>query len=86
MLAPGALFECARRRITVPGRLAVMGFADLPVAASIEPSLTTVKVRATEMGQRAGSLLMQRLAGEGSTQRIVDLGFAIAARAGGPGR
>ena len=81
MLAAGALFECARRRIAVPGRLAVMGFADLPIAASIEPSLTTVQVRATEMGQRAGSLLMQRLAGDSSARRIVDLGFAIVERA-----
>ena len=38
MLAAGALFECARRRIAVPRDLAVMGFADLPIAASIEPA------------------------------------------------
>lgn len=81
MLAAGALFECARRRMAVPDHLAVMGFADLPIAAGIEPSLTTVQVRATEMGQRAGELLMQRLAGDSTTQRIVDLGYAIVERA-----
>jgi LacI family gluconate utilization system Gnt-I transcriptional repressor len=81
MIAAGALFECARRRIDVPGRLAVMGFADLPIAAGIEPSLTSVQVRATEMGQRAGELLLGRLAGDAVPERIVDLGYAVVERA-----
>ena len=46
-----------------------------------DSALTTVQVRATEIGQRAGSLLMQRLAGDSSARRIVDLGFAIVERA-----
>jgi LacI family gluconate utilization system Gnt-I transcriptional repressor len=81
MLAAGVLFECARRRIDVPGRLAVMGFADLPIAVGIEPSLTSVQVRATEMGQRAGELLLRRLAGDTVRERIVDLGYAVVERA-----
>ena len=81
MLAAGVLFECARRRIDVPGRFAVMGFADLPIAAGMEPSLTSVQVGATEMGQRAGELLLGRLAGEAVRERIVDLGYAVVERA-----
>ena len=81
MLAAGALFECQRRRIAVPGEIAVMGFADLPIAAGIEPSLTSVQVRSTQMGQRAGELLLQRLRGEDGVTRIVDLGFAVVERA-----
>ena len=81
MLAAGVLFECARRRIAVPGRLAVMGFADLPIAASIEPSLTSVQVRAIAMGQAAGELLLRRLAGDKVSERVVDLGFSIVERA-----
>ena len=46
-----------------------------------DSALTTVHVRATEIGQRAGSLLMQSLVGVSSAQRIVDLGFAIFERA-----
>lgn len=79
-LAAGALFECARRRIAVPDQLAVMGFADLPIAAAIEPALTSVQVRATEMGQRAGELVLRRLAGDDAGERIVDLGFAVVER------
>lgn len=81
MLAAGALFECARRRIAVPGQLAVMGFADLPIAADIEPALTSVQVRATEMGERAGQLLLRHLQGDSPRERVVDLGFAVVERA-----
>jgi LacI family gluconate utilization system Gnt-I transcriptional repressor len=77
MLAAGALFECQRRRIDVPGRIALMGFADLPIAASLEPALTTVQVRAHAMGQRAGELMVSRLTGAPHRERIVDLGFAV---------
>ena len=81
MLAAGALFECARRRIAVPAQLAVMGFADLPIAVGIEPSLTSIQVRANEMGQRAAQLLLQRLSGASVRERTVDLGYAVVARA-----
>lgn len=81
MLAAGALFECQRRRVAVPGQIAVMGFADLPIAAGIEPALTSVQVRSTEMGQRAGELLIRRLTGDPEPARIVDLGFAVVERA-----
>jgi LacI family gluconate utilization system Gnt-I transcriptional repressor len=81
MLAAGVLFECLRRGIDVPGRLAVMGFADLPIAVGIEPSLTSVQVHASEMGQRAGELLLGRLAANAIRERIVDLGYAVVERA-----
>lgn len=81
MLAAGVLFECARQRVDVPGALAVMGFADLPIAASIEPALTSMQVRATEMGIRAGQVLLSHLRGEAPRDRIVDLGYAVVERA-----
>lgn len=81
MLAAGALFECRRRGIAVPERIAVMGFADLPIAAAVEPGLTSIQVRSEAMGQRAGTLLLQRLEGGTRTVRSVDLGFAIVERA-----
>ena len=80
MIAAGALFECARRRVAVPRDLAIMGFADLPIAASIEPRLTSMQVRAGEMGLRAGRMLMAHLEGDPAPKRIVDLGFAVVER------
>lgn len=81
MLAAGALFECARRRIRVPQDLAVMGFADLPIAAITEPRLTSMQVRAEAMGFRAGEMLLAHLEGTKAPERIVDLGFAVVERA-----
>jgi LacI family gluconate utilization system Gnt-I transcriptional repressor len=80
MLAAGALFECMRSGIGVPRDLAIMGFADLPIAESIEPRLTTMQVRASEMGLRAGHMLMAHLTGSPAEKRIVDLGFAVVER------
>lgn len=81
MLAAGVLFECQRRKFAVPGRVAVMGFADLPIAAGIEPSLTSVRVHSAEMGERAGALLLSRLRGDPDAERIVDIGFSVVERA-----
>jgi len=80
MLAAGALFECARRRIVVPRDLAVMGFADLPIAASIEPRLTSMQVRAGDMGLRAGHMLLAHLEGATTRERIANLGFSVVER------
>ncbi len=81
MLAAGVLFECRHRCLDVPGDMAVMGFADLPIAAGLEPALTTVQVRASAMGRRAGELMMARLSGAPEAHRVIDLGFAVIERA-----
>jgi len=81
LLAAGVLFECQRRGIAVPQRLAVMGFGDLPIARAAWPPLSTVVIRRAEMGQRAGQMLLARLADEDPGARRVNIGFEVAARA-----
>ena len=76
----GAL-PAERLRIGVPGQLAVMGFADLPIAASVEPRLTSIQVRAIGMGMLAGQMLLGQLRGEPPRERVVDLGYAVVERA-----
>ncbi len=80
MLAAGVLFECQRRGIAVPGKIAIMGFADLPIAAETCPGITTVRVPSHEIGMRAGEMLLARLEGRNDAQARVDLGFEIIAR------
>ncbi|MFO1288288.1 MAG: LacI family DNA-binding transcriptional regulator [Rubrivivax sp.] len=80
LLAAGVLFECHRRGIAVPAQLAVMGFGDLPIARAASPQLSTVRVRRTEMGERAGQMLLARLAGHDPGARRVDIGFEVVAR------
>ncbi len=81
VLAVGAIFECQRRGIDVPGRLAIAGFDDLPLAAAINPGLTTVSVDRIAMGRVAGHMLLQRLSGRQGAHAKIDVGFTIRERA-----
>lgn len=80
ILAAGALFECHRRGWEVPGRVAVMGFGDLPIARAGFPRLSTVQVRGSTIGERAGQLLLARLAGQQQSDAVVDIGFEVVQR------
>ena len=79
-IAVGALFECQRRCLAIPDRIAVAGFDDIPIAAQVVPSLTTLRVPRYFIGQRAGEMLRDRLAGRVVKQRVVDTGFELVPR------
>lgn len=83
-LAAGALMECLARKIKVPEDLAIMGFADLDIAANLEPTLSTVRVPTRQMGQAAASMLLAKLdparpAGKPHA-KIQNLGFELVLR------
>ena len=48
---------------SIPGDVSVVGFADLDFAASMGPPLSTVRQRPVEIGERAATLLLERLGG-----------------------
>lgn len=79
-LAAGALFECQRRGIGVPGKLALMGFNDQEIAAQVNPALTSVWTPRYEIGRKAAEMLLQRLRGEKLAASKVDLGFKLIER------
>jgi LacI family gluconate utilization system Gnt-I transcriptional repressor len=81
LLAAGVLFEAHRLGLAVPQQLAVMGFGDLPIATAASPQLSTVRVRRAEMGERAGQMLLARLAGDDPETKRVNIGFEVVARA-----
>jgi LacI family gluconate utilization system Gnt-I transcriptional repressor len=78
--AIGALFECQRRGLAIPERVALAGFDDLAMAAQVVPSLTTLRVPRYFIGQRAGEMIRDRLAGLSVKPRIVDTGFELVPR------
>jgi LacI family gluconate utilization system Gnt-I transcriptional repressor len=80
-LAVGALCECQRRGLAIPGDIAIAGYDDMPIAAQLVPALTTLRVPRHEIGQRAGELILARLAGRRVRTRIVDTGYALVPRA-----
>ncbi|HTS23634.1 MAG TPA: LacI family DNA-binding transcriptional regulator [Casimicrobiaceae bacterium] len=79
-LAVGALFECQRRRIHVPGRVALAGFDDVGIAAQVVPALTTLRIPRYAIGARAGEMIRDRLEGRPVKRRIVDTGFELVKR------
>ncbi|MCE3264922.1 MAG: LacI family DNA-binding transcriptional regulator [Pseudoduganella sp.] len=79
-LAHGAIFQCQRRGISVPGQLAVCGFNDLPASAWMTPSLTTVGTPLYRTGFDAASLLLDAIRGNAVPAPRIDLGFTVLAR------
>jgi LacI family gluconate utilization system Gnt-I transcriptional repressor len=79
-LAVGALYECQRRGLDVPGDVAIAGFDDIPLAAQVVPSLTTVHIRRYAIGEQAGKLIGDRLAKRAVRRRIVDTGYRLVPR------
>ncbi len=83
ILAMGALLHCRQQNWQVPQRMAVVGFSDLAMAQAAFPPLTTVRVQATELGRRAGEMLLERFAGAAKPRggKVLDLGFSLVERA-----
>lgn len=62
-VAIGALGALQRASIRVPEDVALVGFDDIPLAASVHPALSTVRVPASELGQLATTRLIDLVEG-----------------------
>lgn len=78
--AAGALYECTRQGWRVPNDIAIAGFDDHAIAAQTVPRLTTVRVRRSDIGRHAATLLLQRIAGKEPNRATIDVGFQIICR------
>ncbi|WP_208352490.1 LacI family DNA-binding transcriptional regulator [Pseudaestuariivita rosea] len=61
VIAYGVLSSVKAKALTVPRDIAVVGFDDLPLSADLDPALTTVRVPAHQMGQRAALELLNAI-------------------------
>jgi LacI family transcriptional regulator len=66
--AIGALRDAGMR---VPRDISIVGFDDIPLAGYFDPPLTTVRLPAFELGQAAGRVLFDRIAGRPIVDRIL---------------
>lgn len=80
IIAIGVLFECQRRAMAVPGRIAITGMDDQEIASQCVPALTTIRMPRYEMGRRAAAMLCRRLSGAATESNVVDLGFEVVTR------
>lgn len=63
LIALGALMAAREVGLGVPGDIALAGFDDIPAARLVSPALTTVAQFEQSIGQRAASMVLDRLSG-----------------------
>jgi len=79
-LALGVLFECQRRAISVPDKMAIIGFNDLDFMSTAVPTLSSVRTNRYEMGREAVTMLIEAIEGRRPEKPVVDLGFELMIR------
>jgi LacI family gluconate utilization system Gnt-I transcriptional repressor len=82
MSAFGAIMECHRRGLSVPGDIAVAGFGNFEIAWCCHPTITTVSVDAYGIGLRAGEVLLDALglAEAPDARKVSRIGFSVVER------
>lgn len=80
LLALGALTEARAQKISVPSKISVMGFGDVPFVADMLPALSTVRINGGKIGELAAKYLIDRAEGNTIAESIVNVGFSIIER------
>lgn len=80
LLALGAMTEARAQGISIPERIAIVGFGDVPFLADMEPSLSTVRINGADIGRQSARFLIDRAEGRPVSPSIVDVGFTIVER------
>lgn len=81
VLAAGAVFECQRRGIAVPGRLAIANSDDSELLQNIVPQVTSIHYARYDIGARAAEIVVQRSTDADAKAVIEDVGFTVVQRA-----
>ena len=71
VVAFGALDALRAQGRRVPGDVSVVGFDDIPLAAFVDPPLTTVRLPAYDLGHAVATALLDRIAHPGPARRIL---------------
>jgi LacI family transcriptional regulator len=69
-MAIGALHAIRHRGLRIPADVALIGYDDLPLAASATPPLTSVRQPISEMGAHAVRLLIDQIRGQGPAMSV----------------
>ena len=74
------MMEAQARGLRVPGQLGVVGLGDLEFTTDLQPTLTTVRIDGTRIGETAARYIVDRAEGRTVEQPILDIGFSIIER------
>jgi LacI family transcriptional regulator len=78
--ALGVVSALREHGVSVPGRVAVTGFDDIPLARHLRTPLTTVRQRIREMGRTAFEVVYLMIGGEQPPERNIVLGTELIRR------
>lgn len=81
LMTLGALRALHEAGVRIPGEVALVGFDDMPWAASLNPPLTAVSQPSEEIGKTAAELLLDRIARPDRPLRQVTLETRLVVRA-----
>ncbi|MCA0043426.1 LacI family DNA-binding transcriptional regulator [Celeribacter litoreus] len=59
VVAAGALFECQRRGLDIPGDIAIAGWGDYDIGRQLSPTLTTITPFSFDIGAGAVKMLLE---------------------------
>lgn len=71
LVALGLMKRLEAAGIGVPDQVAIVGCDDIPAAALVSPSLTTLRIAKQDLGEMAMRMLLDRIAGRNSQQGII---------------
>lgn len=80
VMAIGAIRAVREAGLRVPEDIAMLGFDDVPLAAQVDPPLTTVRQPMAKMGSIACNLLLKQIRGEEILERKVILQTELVVR------
>lgn len=80
LFAVGALRAAAERGVAVPAQLSIMGFDGIDLGKFLYPALSTVSYPIRTLGERAATVLIERLATPGARAREVVLAPSLVLR------
>ncbi|WP_295312302.1 LacI family DNA-binding transcriptional regulator [Roseobacter sp.] len=69
--AAGAMAQARAMGLSLPDDMSFIGFDDIGLARVLHPALATVRVPQIDMGRRAATLLLDRIAGREGLQSVV---------------
>ena len=81
VIGTGAIYAAQKLGLDVPGDLSIMGIGDFKGSADIEPPLSTVRLPAREIGERAGTLLCRLVAEEPVDETHIECDLRLLPRA-----
>jgi LacI family transcriptional regulator, gluconate utilization system Gnt-I transcriptional repressor len=77
----GALTECQRRGVAVPGQISLAGFGDYEIAGICVPPLTTINPFPREIGARTAALILEVLDGQRDAPATINIAPELLLRA-----